>query len=188
MRKVIYGMFVSLDGFIEGPNRELDWQIVDEQLHRFANDLQSETGTYLFGRRMYEVMAYWETADQNLSSPEYVLEFARNYKRIPKIVFSRTLEQVQGNARLVRADLVEEIGKLKTQPGKNLEVGGADLASTLIKLGLIDEYHVFIHPVVLGSGTPFFPSLDKSINLRLVETRTFGSGVVYLRYKPDKEE
>jgi dihydrofolate reductase len=187
MRKVIYGMFVSVDGFIEGPNREIDWHVVDEELHTFSNDLQAEVGAYLFGRRMYEVMAYWETADQNLSSPAYELEFARNYKRIPKIVFSKTLEQVEGNARLVREGAIEEVAKLKAQPGKDLEIGGAGLASTFIPLGMVDEYRIFIHPAVLGSGTPFFPALDKPINLRLVETHRFGSGVVYLRYQHESE-
>jgi dihydrofolate reductase len=188
MRKVIYSMMVSLDGFIEGPNRELDWAIPDEELHTFINDQQSDFDTCLYGRRLYEVMTYWETADQNPLSPEYELEFARIWKRMPKIVFSKTLERVQGNARLVRDNIVEEITKLKQQPGKNMDLGGPNLASTLIPLGLIDEYRLFIHPVVLGSGTPFFPALDNPINLRLVETRTFDSGVVYLHYQRADEK
>ncbi|MBE7556277.1 MAG: dihydrofolate reductase family protein [Anaerolineales bacterium] len=183
MRKVIYSMMVSLDGFIEGPNRELDWHIIDEELHRFVNDQQSEFDTYLYGRRLYEVMTYWETADKNPSSPEYELEFARIWKSMPKIVFSKTLEQIQENARLVRDNIVEEITKLKQQPGKNMDLGGPNIASTFVQLGLIDEYRLFIQPVVLGSGTSFFPALDEKINLRLVETHTFGSGVVYLRYQ-----
>jgi len=187
MRKVIYSMFVSLDGFIEGPNRNLDWHIVNEELHQYVNDQQSEIDTYLYGRRMYEVMAYWETADKNPSSPEYVIEFAHIWKSIPKIVFSKTLEQVEGNARLVRDNIAEEITKLKAQPGKDMTLGGADLASTFMRLGLIDEYHLYIHPVILGSGTPMFWALDDRINLRLVETRTFGSGVVYLRYQSGRE-
>ena len=183
MRKVIYSMMVSLDGFIEGPNRELDWAIPDEELHKFVNDQQSEIDTCLYGRRLYEVMTYWETADKNPSAPEYELEFARIWKNMLKIVFSKTLEQVQGNARLVRNNIAAEITKLKQQPGKDLELGGATIASTFIQLGLIDEYRLFIHPVVLGRGTPFFPALGDKVNLRLVETRTFGSGVVYLRYQ-----
>ena len=139
MRKVIYSMMVSLDGFIEGPNRELDWAIVDEELHKFVNDQQSEIDTYLYGRRMYQVMAYWETADKNPSSPEHVLEFARIWKNMPKIVFSKTLEQVQGNARLVRDNIAEEITTLKKQPGKDLDLGGPTIASTFMQLGLIDE-------------------------------------------------
>jgi len=183
MRKVIYGMFVSLDGFIEGPNRELDWHIPDEELHRYVNDQQREIGAYLFGRRMYEVMAYWETADKDPSNPEYVLEFARIWKSIPKIVFSKTLERVQGNARLVHEVSAEEIAKLKEQPGKDMSLGGASIASTFMQLGLIDEFQLFVHPVVLGGGTPMFPAVGDSIKLQLLETRTFRSGVVYLRYQ-----
>jgi len=183
MRKVIYSMLVSLDGFIEGPNRELDWHIIDEELHKFVNDQQSAIDTYLYGRRMYEVMAYWETADTNLSNPEYVLEFAHIWKKMPKIVFSKTLEQVQGNARLVREDIAVEITTLKAQAGKDMVLGGPTIASTFMPLGLIDEYRLYVQPVVLGSGTPMFQALDNRINLRLVETRTFGSGAVYLRYQ-----
>jgi dihydrofolate reductase len=179
---------VSLDGFVEGPNRNLDWVIVDEELHSFINDQEREIDTYLFGRRMYEVMTYWETAEADPSNPEYVLEFARIWKRILKIVFSKTLEQVQGNARLVRGNIVEEIAQLKAQPGKDMSIGGAHIASTLIQLGMIDEYRLFAHPVVLGGGTPMFPVSDAKINLRLVETHTFHSGVVLLRYQPAGQE
>ena len=129
---------------------------------------------------MYEVMLYWETADTDPSNPEYVLEFARIWKSIHKIVFSKTLEQVQGNATLSRGNIAEEITRLKAQPGKNMGVGGAHLAATLMRLGLIDEYWLYIHPVILGSGTPMFPPLDNPIKLRLVETHTFHSGVVSL--------
>lgn len=183
MRKVIYSMLVSLDGFVEGPNRELDWHVIDEELHTFINDQQSEFDTCLYGRRLYEVMRYWETADQNPSIPAYELEFARIWQSMPKIVFSKTLEQVQGNARLVRDNIVEEVTKLKQLPGKNMDLGGPNLASTFMRLGLIDEYRLFIQPVIVGSGTPFFPALADKINLRLVETRTFSSGVVYLHYR-----
>jgi dihydrofolate reductase len=182
MRKVIYLMNVSLDGFIEGPNRELDWTRIDEELHSFFNDQQRDMDTLLYGRRLYETMIYWETAEADPSISEVEREFARIWKNSAKIVFSKTLEQVQGNARLVRGDIAAEITKLKQQPGKELEVGGPNLASTVMQLGLIDEYRLVVHPVVLGRGTPFFPALADKINLRLVETRTFGSGVVYLRY------
>ena len=183
MRKVIYDMMVSLDGFIEGPNRALDWPIIDEELHQFVNDQQSEIDTYLYGRRLYEIMVdYWPTADMNPSAPRFEVEFARIWKRMPKIVFSRTLEQVEWNSRLVRDNVAEEVAKLKAQPGKNLSLGGAGLAASFVPLGLIDEYEMFVHPVVLGGGTPYLPGLARSINLRLVETRTFGSGVVFLRY------
>ena len=183
MRKLIYSMGVSLDGFIAGPNGEIDWSAPDEELHRFHNQQARETGAELYGRRMYEVMRYWETADDQPSAPEHELEFARIWKDTPKIVFSKTLEEVEGNARLIRDGAAEEVVKLKEQPGMDLAVGGAGLASTFIKLGLVDEYRLFVSPVVLGGGTPYFPALDERINLELVETRTFGSRVVYVRYR-----
>jgi dihydrofolate reductase len=183
MRKLIYSMGVSLDGFIAGPDSEIDWSAPDEELHRFHNQQARETGAYLYGRRLYEVMRYWETADEEPSAPEHELEFARIWKDTPKIVFSKTLEEVEGNARLVRDGVAEEVAKLKKQPGKELAVGGAGLASTFMKLGLIDEYRLFVSPVVLGGGTPYFPALDERINLELVETQTFGSRVLYVRYR-----
>jgi dihydrofolate reductase len=188
MRKVIYSPMVSLDGMINGPNRELDWHIIDEELHRFVNEQQRAVDTHLYGRRMYEAMIYWETADQDLSQPDHVLEFARIWKQIRKIVFSKTLERVQGNTRLVREDIAEEITKLKAQPGKDMLIGGASIASSAMRLGLIDEYRLFVHPVVVGGGTPIFPALGDPIKLRLVETHTFGSGVVYLCYRTDGKE
>ena len=183
MRKLIYSMGVSLDGFIAGPDGEIDWSAPDEELHRFHNQQTREMGAHLYGRRLYEVMTYWETADENPSAPEHELEFARIWKATPKIVFSKTLETVEGNATLVRDSVAEEVAKLKEQPGKDLAVGGAGLASTFIKLGLIDEYRLFLSPVVLGGGTPYFPALDERLNLELVETKTFGSRVVYVRYR-----
>jgi dihydrofolate reductase len=183
MRKLIYSMGVSLDGFIAGPDGEIDWSAPDEELHRFHNQQARELGAELYGRRLYEVMRYWETADKQPSAQEYELEFARIWKDTPKIVFSKTLEKVEGNARLVSDNAAEEVARLKEQPGKNLAVGGAGLASTFIKLGLVDEYRLFVSPVVLGGGTPYFPTLDERIKLELVETRTFGSRVVYVRYR-----
>jgi dihydrofolate reductase len=183
MRNLIYSMSVSLDGFIAGPDGEIDWSAPDEELHRFHNQQTRELGAHLCGRRLYEVMTYWETADEDPSAPEHELEFARIWKALPKIVFSKTLANVEGNARLVRDGVGEEVAKLKEQPGKDLAVGGAGLASTLMRLGLIDEYRLFVRPVVLGGGTPYFPSLDERIDLELVETRTFGSRVVYVRYR-----
>lgn len=184
MRKVIYSSMVSLDGFVEGSNREIDWGLVDEELHTYINEQENQIDTYLFGRRMYEVMAYWDTAETDPSNPEYVLEFARIWQGIRKIVFSKTLEHVQGNARLSRGNIVEEIAQLKAQPGKDMGVGGATIAATLIQSGLIDEYQLFINPIILGSGTPMFPTLDRRTGLCLIETKTFSSGVVFLRYQP----
>jgi dihydrofolate reductase len=183
MRKLIYSIGVSLDGFIAGPDGEIDWSAPDEELHRFHNQQTRELGAHLCGRRLYEEMVYWETADENPSAAEHELEFARIWKSLPKVVFSTTLEKVEGNARLARADVAEEVAELKEQPGKDLAVGGAGLASTAMKLDLIDEYRLFFSPVVLGGGTPYFPTLDERIDLELVETRTFGSRVVYVRYR-----
>ncbi len=183
MRKLIYSMTVSLDGFVAGPGGEIDWSAPDEELHRFHNEQVMVLGAHLLGRRLYEVMTYWETADQEPSLADYALEFARIWNDLPKIVFSKTLENVVGNARLVRDDAAQEVARLKEQAGKDLAVGGAGLASSLMKVGLIDEYRLFVSPIVLGDGTPFFPPLASRINLELVETRTFGSRVVYLRYR-----
>jgi dihydrofolate reductase len=187
VRKVIYSMGVSLDSFIAGPGGEIDWSAPDEELHRFHNEQTRELGAHLCGRRLYEEMIYWETADENPSAAEHELEFARIWKQLPKVVFSKTLEKVEGNARLVRDGVAEEVARLKEEPGKDLGVGGAGLASTLIKLGLVDEYRLFVSPVVLGGGTPYFPALDERINLELVETRTFGSRVVYVRFRASPE-
>ena len=127
---------------------------------------------------------FWPTADADPSAPDYVAEFARIWRDKPKVVFSTTLETVDWNSRLVRDNLAEEVAALKAQPGNDMEVGGPTLASTFMRLGLIDEYRPVVHPVVLGAGTPFFPPLDRRIGLRLVETRTLGSGVVTLTYHP----
>ena len=183
VRKLIYSMSVSLDGFIAGPNGEIDWSAPDEELHRFHNQQTREMGAMLFGRRLYEEMTYWDTAEENPSLTDYAREFAHIYRTIPKIVFSRTLDGVQGNARLATGDAAGEVTRLKSEPGKDLSVGGAGLASSFIRLGLVDEYRLFVSPVVVGAGTPFFPAMEERINLELVETRTFGSRVVYLRYQ-----
>jgi dihydrofolate reductase len=183
MRRVIYSMGVSLDGFIAGPGGEIDWSAPDEELHRFHNEQTRELGAHLCGRRLYEVMLYWETADEDPSLGETELEFAHIWQKLPRIVFSTTLEKVEGNARLATDGLAEEVAKLKEPPGKDIGIGGAGLAATATKLGLIDEYRLFVSPVVLGAGTPFFPPLDERIDLELVETRTFASRVVYLRYR-----
>ena len=183
MRNLIYSMGVSLDGFIAGPAGEIDWSTPDEELHRFHNQQAREVGIDLYGRRLYEVMRFWQTADERPSVAEHELEFARIWKDTPKVVFSTTLERVEGNARLVREGAVEEVARLKQQPGKHLAVGGAGLAAGLMRAGLIDDYRLFVNPVVLGGGTPFFAALDEPIKLELVETKTFGSRVAYLRYR-----
>jgi dihydrofolate reductase len=182
-RDLIYSMSVSLDGFIAGPNGEIDWGAPDEELHRFHNERVLEFGAHLLGRRLYEEMLYWETADANPSAADYELEFARIWQEMPKVVFSRTLESVEGNAELASGDVAEEVARLKELPGKPLSVGGAGLAASCLEHGLIDEFQLFVCPVVLGGGTPCFPPLSDRIGLELAETRTFGSRVVYVRYR-----
>jgi dihydrofolate reductase len=183
MRNLIYSMGVSLDGFIASRHGDIGWSAPDEELHRFHNRQTREIGAQLCGRGLYEVMRYWETAGENPSALEHELEFAGIWQEVPKIVFSKTLESVEGNARLVRDGVADEIARLKEQPGKDLAVGGAGLASSAMRLNLIDEYRLFVSPVVLGGGTPYFPVLDERLDLELVETRTFGSRVVYVRYR-----
>ena len=189
MRKLVYSMMVSLDGFIDRQHphddpRQLDWVIIDEEIHSFANDEARAAGAFLYGRRLYENMAaFWPTADTLPDMPDYVVEFAHIWKPKPKIVFSKTLDKVEWNSRLVKGDVADEVNRLKAQPGGELTVGGAHLAAALIDLGLIDEYRLLVHPVVIGSGTPFFPKVRDDIKLRLIETNTFSSGVVYLRYE-----
>ena len=183
MSKLIHSMTVSLDGYIAGPDGAPDWAAPDEELHRFHNERTRELGLHLLGRRLYEVMEYWETAEErNPSAPEHVLEFARIWKRLPKVVYSRTLETVEGNTRLSHRDPVEEVRELKEGSAADIGVGGAALASTLTAHGLVDEYRLFAAPVVLGAGKPFFAG-DTRMELELLEARTFGSEVVYLRYQ-----
>jgi dihydrofolate reductase len=182
MRKVVYSMSVSLDGFISGPDGTFDWAAPDHELHRFHNELTRGLGAHFCGRRLYEEMLYWETVEENPASADVELEFARIWKRLPKIVFSHSLDAVEGNSRLARGGVAEEVERLKAEPGGDLGVGGAGLAASFARLGLIDEYLLFVSPVVVGGGTPFFPPLEQKIDLELVATRTFGSRVVHLRY------
>lgn len=182
-RKLIYSMGVSLDGFIAARGGEIDWSLPDEELHRFHNQRVSELGAQFLGRGLYEVMAYWETAEETQELSEYAREFARIWNALPKVVVSTTLDVVHGQARLVRDRVAEEVTRLKQQPGQDLAVGGAGLAASLMKLGLIDEYRLFIYPVVLGAGTPYWPALAERLELDLIETRTFGSRVIYACYR-----
>ncbi|HVC77974.1 MAG TPA: dihydrofolate reductase family protein [Candidatus Micrarchaeaceae archaeon] len=195
MRKLIYSMMMSLDGFIERPPlgggrndpNLLDWVIIDEELHSFANEEAREAGAFLYGRRLYQNMAaFWPTADRLPDTPGYVVDFARIWKPKPKIVFSRTLDNVEWNSRLVSGNVAEEVVRLKAEVGGYLTVGGARLATTLIDLDLIDEYRLIVHPVVIGGGTPLFPPVRHDIKMRLLETRTFSSGVVFLRYEAER--
>lgn len=181
MRKLIYSMTVSLDGYIAGPDGGIDWSVPDDELFVFHTEQVREVGVHLCGRRLYETMVYWETAEESPLAAEQV-KFAQIWKALPKVVFSTTLESVVGNTRLARDNVGEEVARLKEQPGKDIAVGGAGLARACMELGLIDEWRLFVSPVLLGGGTPYFPTLEKGIDLELIETRTFGSRVVYLRY------
>jgi uncharacterized protein YndB with AHSA1/START domain/dihydrofolate reductase len=177
---VIFSMGVSLDGYIAGPDGAIDWAAPDEELMRFHNEQTRQLGAHLCGRGLYEDMLPWETAGDMRSDPNE-LEFAQIWKALPKVVFSSTLEKVEGNASLAKGGIAEELATLR-QSG-DVGVGGAGFASTLVELNLIDEYRLFVSPVVLGGGTRYFPALDRRVDLELVETRTFGGGVVYLRYR-----
>jgi dihydrofolate reductase len=181
MRKLIYSMTVSLDGYIAGPDGGIDWSVPDDELFVFHTQQVREVGAHLCGRRLYETMVYWETAEESPLAAEQV-KFAQIWKALPKVVFSTTLESVVGNTRLARDNVGEEVARLKEQPGKDIAVGGAGLARACMELDLIDEWRLFVSPVLLGSGTPYFPTLEKGIDLELIETRTFASRVVYLRY------
>jgi dihydrofolate reductase len=185
MGRLIYSMSVSLDGFVETPSRSLDWVLIDEELHSFFNAEAREMSAFLYGRRLYELMVdYWPTAGADPAATPAMLEFAQIWLDKPKIVFTRTLDRVEWTSRLVRDDAAEEVARLKAQPGFEMSVGGPTLASSVMRAGLVDEVRLFVHPVILGAGTRFFPALPDRIGLTLLETRTFGSGVVYLRYVP----
>jgi dihydrofolate reductase len=177
---------VSLDGFIEGPNREIDWHMVDEELHSHFNEVLAGMGAFLNGRVTHELMAeFWPTADEDPASSPAMAEYARIWREMPKIVFSKTLDRNDWNTTVLRDVVPEEIEELKAQPGGDLALGGADLAATFMAHDLIDEYRLYVHPIVLGQGKPLFrPSeADTVTELELVETRTFASGVVLLHYR-----
>jgi dihydrofolate reductase len=181
-RKIILGMVVSLDGFIEGPNREIDWHQVDAEVHQYFNDDLSTRGAFLSGRVTHELMAsFWPTADEDPDAEPQMAEFAGIWRDMPKIVYSRTLEHADWNTTIVRDVVVDEVKALKEQPGGDLALGGADLAATFMRHDLIDEYRLYVNPVVIGAGKPLFQGAK--LDLRLVENRTFGNGVVMLRYE-----
>ena len=178
---LIYSMSVSVDGFIADRDGAFEWTAPSEELFRFHLALVSELGGYLCGRRLYEAMLVWET-DPSLRENEAGAAFADVWCAIPKVVFSHTLESVQGNARLAEASLAEEVAATLDATDKDVSVGGAGLAAQAIELGLVDELRIFRYPVVVGGGTPFLPPVTDNIALDLVETRTFGSRVIYERY------
>jgi dihydrofolate reductase len=185
MTRLIYMLNVSLDGYVETPEHALDWANVDEELHGWFNDRTRELDASLYGRRMYELMAgYWPTAESDPAASPAMREFAAIWTRLPKIVFSSSLTSVGDNSRLVSGDVGEILASLRTEFRGDLDVGGPTLAAEFIRWGLIDEYGLVVHPVVLGAGTPFFPPLENRLNLRQIDSRRFASGATYLGYVP----
>jgi dihydrofolate reductase len=181
--QIILMMSVSVDGFFEGPDREIDWHLVDEELHQHFNEQLAPMSAFLDGRVTYELMAeFWPTADADPTSSAQMKEFAHIWREMPKVVYSRTLKRADWHATVVPEVVPDEVRALKAQADGDMVVGGADLAATFLRHGLIDEIRLYVHPVVLGGGRPLFPS-DVTLDLRLAEARTFGNGVVLLRYQ-----
>jgi len=184
---LIYSMSVSVDGFIADREGAFGWSAPSEQLFGFHLAQVRELGGYLLGRRLYETMLVWET-DPSLRDDEPGAAFADVWCAIAKVVFSRTLDSVQGNARLAEASLAEEAAAALEATDKHVSIGGAGLAAAAIELGLVDELRIFRNPVVVGGGTPFLPPATEDVALDLIETKTFGSRVIYERYGRIREE
>ena len=183
MAKLIYSAIASLDGYVEDEDGEFDWAAPDEEVHAFVNDLERPVGTYLYGRRMYEVMSFWETAPTTVDQPAVLRDYAEIWKAADKIVYSRTLETVSSaKTRLARDFDVEAIRQLKARAARDISVGGPALAAQAIRAGLVDEIHLFVSPVVVGGGTRSLPDGVRA-QLELLDERRFGNGVVYLRYR-----
>jgi dihydrofolate reductase len=186
MRKIIFQMMTSLDGFFEGSGRELDWHVVDQEFFHYALDLLNSVDTILFGRVTYLMMAeYWLSPKTVADDPV----IANKMNTLPKIVFSSTLENADwANTRIVKNNVAGELMKMKEQSGQDMVIfGSSDLAVTLTKLGLIDEYRIIVNPVVLGSGKALLKGLNARLKLKLVTSRNFSSGSVLLCYRPDAE-
>jgi dihydrofolate reductase len=182
MRKLIFQMLVSLDGYFEGPNQELDWHMTDKEFDDYTIEITRSFDGILFGRVTYEMMASFWPSEAAMRDDPIV---AKNMNSLPKYVFSKTLKKVDwNNSTLVKGDPIEAVKKLKEQPGRDLAIfGSSDLAVTLIPSGLIDEYRIFINPIVLGAGKPLFKGIHKRLNLKLMSSRVFHSGLVLLNYQ-----
>jgi dihydrofolate reductase len=183
MAKLIYSVIASLDGYVADEEGKFDWAEPDEEVHRFVNELERPVGTYLYGRRMYEVMVFWETAHTLEDQPPFVRDFAEIWQAADKIVYSKTLETVSSARTRIERDFEPEaVRELKATAGRDITVGGPDLAAQAIRAGLVDELHLFVAPVVVGGGTKSLPE-GVCVDLELLEERRFGSGFVYLRYR-----
>lgn len=177
-------MSVSADGFIEAADGDFSWLYPDEELHRFFNGQEAQIDINLYGRRMYEEMAsFWPTAADEPSAPDFIKEYAVIWNSKPKVVFSKSLSEVGWNSRLYKGDLEKEVRRLKEESTGTMSVSGAALANAIMELNLIDEFWLYVHPVIIGSGKPMFGGLKNKIKLHLMETHTFKSGVVLLRYR-----
>src|SRR5215218_17943 len=184
---LIWSMSVSVDGFIADREGAFSWSIPNEELFRFHLAEVRELGGFLLGRRLYETMLVWET-DPSMRDNELDAAFADAWCAIPKVVFSRTLDSVQGNARLAAASVAEEAAAALDATDKDVGIGGAGLAAAALEVGLVDELRMFRNPVVVGGGTPFLPPVSEDVSLDLIETRTFGSRVIYERYGRARDE
>ena len=184
MRKLIFGMNQSLDGYIAAPGDDLGWSTPSDELFQWWSDRVAETGLALYGRKLWQTMSsHWPTADQQPGVTAAEVEFAQRWRDMPKVVFSSTITTVDWNTRLFAGDAVAEIRKLKDEGGAAMDIGGATLAAAAMRAGLIDEYLIVTHPILLGGGTPFFTALDNWVSLELVDTQRFPDGVVMARYE-----
>jgi dihydrofolate reductase len=183
MAKLIYSAIMSLDGYVADEDGNFDWATPDEEVHSFVNDLERPVGTYLYGRRMYEVMVGWETAHTLPDQPPVMQDFAQIWQAADKIVYSRTLETVTSARTRIERDFdPRAVRELKARAARDITVGGPDLAAQAIKAGLVDEYQLFLTPVVVGGGKKSLPD-DVRLDLELLKERRFDSGVVYLNYR-----
>ena len=184
MRKLIYGMNLSLDGYVAAPGDDIAWSVPSDELFQWWSDRVGATGLALYGRRLWETMSsHWPTADEQPGATPATIEFAARWRDMPKVVFSSTTRPVDWNTRLVTGDAVTEITRLKAEDGGPMDIVGATLAGAAMRAGLIDEYVLVTYPVLVGGGTPFFTALDSWVNLTLVETRTFSGGLALARYE-----
>jgi len=184
MRKLIFGMNMTLDGYIAATGDDIGWSAPSDELFQWWLDHERASELTLYGRKLWETMSsHWPTADKQPGATPAEIEFASRWRAMPKVVFSSTTSTVDWNTRLVTGDAVTEITRLKADDGGPMDIGGATLAAAAMRAGLIDEYAIVTHPVLVGGGTPFFPALDNWVNLSLVETRTFPDGVVLTRYE-----
>ena len=183
MAKLTYGAISSLDGFVADDDGKFDWAAPDEEVHTFVNDLERPIGTYLYGRRMYEVMSYWETVDTGLDQPAVIRDYAEIWQAADKIVYSKTLETVRSARTRIERDFdPDTVRALKASAERDLSVGGPDLAAQAIKAGLVDEYQLFLAPIMVGGGKQALPD-EVRVELELLDERRFGNGTVYLRYR-----